>query len=464
VSGYSSGPHGVEARLRYDREIATRSGRASGTQTGNPKVAVVYIYPVGKPLYDSAARRFASTYREFPPQYDHSLHIIFNGEEASAADRGVFDGIQVEFHQHDDSGWDIGAFQMAAREIECDLLVCLGANSYFRRAGWLRRIADVFTEAGDGLYGGSASYLPIPHIRTGGFWCPPELIRAYGKDVRTYDDRYQFEHGEGSITKLAEHLQLGCLVVTWDGVYSEPEWRSASNIYCRGDQSNSLMYDRPFDEYEENVTMRPFFAALADGWGMVPGACILGKTNAQLLAEIESDTSDGALAMAEGPWNLLAHEVLRVLKDSARNRADAARIEREFVEELSSDKMEWLRESLLGGLGLSQEDVESPGNTGAAIRYALRLDSLTGAADDLAPPPNPWTMREGMQLSRPRQMLLQLLQPFADRQYEQDVRRKRLLALLTDEVNWLRGRVRELEASRARTEIASTVDRDRPAE
>ena len=181
---------------------------------------------------------------------DHRLHVVFNGSEPSAENLALFDGLDIESHRHDNTGWDIGAFQTAALEIDCDLIVCLGTNSHFKRAGWLRRMIESVEAHGDGLYGSSASYERDPHIRTTAFWCDPMLIRAYPKPVRTFDDRYEFEASPSSITRLAEHVGLGCWFVTWDGEYPKPEWRTPPNIFRRGDQSNSLVFDRYFEVFD----------------------------------------------------------------------------------------------------------------------------------------------------------------------------------------------------------------------
>ena len=233
-----------------------------------PVVAVVYVYPIaGHAEHDFSARRFVSTYRDFPPLGDHRLHVVFNGAAPSADNLAVFDGLDIEVHRHDNTGWDIGAFQMAAREIDCDLIVCLGTNSHFKRAGWLRRMIESVEAHGDGLYGSSASYERDPHIRTTAFWCDPMLIRAYPKQVRTFDDRYEFEASPSSITRLAEHVGLGCWFVTWDGEYPKPEWRTPPNIFRRGDQSNSLVFDRYFEVFDAlDSETREAHASAADSW------------------------------------------------------------------------------------------------------------------------------------------------------------------------------------------------------
>ena len=253
--------------LRFKFELARRIRRRARGRVVDSGFAVVYVYPLGESEYDLSAQRFVASYRDFPPLYDHSLHVVFNGPAPSAENIALFDGLQAHFHRHDDSGWDIGAFQRAAREIDCELILCLGGNSYFRRSGWLRRMAGAVSSHGDGLYGASASYERDPHIRTTAFWCDPLLLRAYPKRVRSYQDRYDFEASEISLTRLAEYVGLGCWLVTWCGEYAKKDWRSPPNIFRRGDQSNSLVFDRHFDLHETvNEESRLLSAARADSW------------------------------------------------------------------------------------------------------------------------------------------------------------------------------------------------------
>lgn len=252
---------------RYRAEAANRDRLRPHQAMGNPRFAVVYVYPiVGDSEHDASARRFVSTYRACAPMHDHTLHIVFNGGEPSPENLAIFDGVEIQAHRHDDTGWDIGAFQVAAAEIDCEVLVCLGGATYFKRAGWLRRMAEAVRSRGEGLYGASASYERDAHIRTTGFWCDPILVRAYPRTVRSYQDRYDFEASSSSLTRLAEHVHLGCWLVTWDGEYAKPEWRRPPNIFRRGDQSNSLVFDRYFDLYDgANEGLKTVWAAMADG-------------------------------------------------------------------------------------------------------------------------------------------------------------------------------------------------------
>jgi hypothetical protein len=240
----------------------------SPVPSGRPlRVAIVYVYPiVGDPEHDVLARRFVESYWACAAGADHIVHVYFNGGEPTAAHTRLFDGMPCEFHQHDDVGWDIGVYQ-AASHLECDMMVCLGGASYFKREGWLRRMTEVFGDRhGVGLFGASASYEQSPHIRTSAFWCRPELVRAYPEPVATYEDRYRFEHGPTSITRLSELVGVGAWMVTWDEVCAKAEWRTPANIFRRGDQSNALVRDRYFDVYDSlDAEGKALHEALADG-------------------------------------------------------------------------------------------------------------------------------------------------------------------------------------------------------
>jgi hypothetical protein len=177
--------------------------------------------------------------------------------------------LPCEWFTHDDSGWDIGAYQAVANTLNCDFMVGFGGPTHFRRAGWLKRMREVWQQCGDGLYGCLASYERHPHIITNGFWCNPDLIRKYPKRVITYDERAEFESSDKSLTYLAVSLGLPVRLVTWDGIYGIPDFRKAPNIFRRGDQSNCMSFYRHTEIYESTSPgrgpgERAWLAALAD--------------------------------------------------------------------------------------------------------------------------------------------------------------------------------------------------------
>lgn len=188
-------------------------------------IAVVYVYPlVNVRTYFPLARRFASTYRQFPPGIDHTLYVYANGWRASDADRSAFGGLRCQWRAHNNVGWDIGVFQRAAEEVECDFMVCLGAPAHFHRANWLDRLSEAYSENGIGLYGCACYGAPL-HVRTTVFATTPEIIQSYPWYVgSTQRSRYDFEHGPHSFTRHVMSLGMGCYMVTWDAVVPQPKW------------------------------------------------------------------------------------------------------------------------------------------------------------------------------------------------------------------------------------------------
>lgn len=179
--------------------------------------------------YGPAARLFADTYMAHPPgETDHDLIVVLNGGNGVGPyQRKCFDPLPVTFVEHNNWGRDIGAFQMAADTIPCDLLLCLGSHVHFHRAGWLDRIARAFEDNGPALYGAWAFHHPRPHVRTTALWLPPELLRSYPHQIGD-KDRYGFEHGTDSITLWTQRMGFEPLMVSWNEVLPMPQWRHLS--------------------------------------------------------------------------------------------------------------------------------------------------------------------------------------------------------------------------------------------
>jgi len=202
------------------------------------KIAVVYCYPlVKRPTYLPLAYRFARTWQRFP---GHSLHVVFNGWKPQPVESAPFDGMDYEPHVHNNFGWDIGAFQMAAETIPCDLLVCLGAPVHFHVPGWLDRMGDAYVQHGPGLYGCWAYLSPNWHVRTTVIFCPPEIIQSYPNQIGSSKaSRYDFEHGPNSLTRHVLSAGLPCIMVTWKGCFPFDQW----NDHAPG-PADSLVWDQ----------------------------------------------------------------------------------------------------------------------------------------------------------------------------------------------------------------------------
>lgn len=215
------------------------------------RVIVTYVYPLnGSGQYLELATRFLMGYHIFPAGVEHEVIIVCNGSPVTDEARFLFGSIpNVRFMEHDNSGYDCGAYQHAARENPCDLMVFFGASTYLKGPGWLRRMVESWQRHGAGLYGvmgnrGDLRFNVSPHVRTTGFWMPPALLNEYPTVVSQPGQRYAFEHGPNCLTTWIYRRGLMAWIVSWTGEYQQADWDSFPNGYHRGDQSNMLAGDK----------------------------------------------------------------------------------------------------------------------------------------------------------------------------------------------------------------------------
>jgi hypothetical protein len=162
-----------------------------------------------------------------PGEHDHEIWVCINGGNGHGPyQEKLFSPLPVNWTEHSNWGKDVGAFQMAAETIPCDLLVCFGANVHFHKPGWLDRMVRVFEDYGPCVYGAWAFHQPRPHIRTTAFWLPPDLLRMYPHIIGD-KDRYEFEHGSNSLTLWSQKMGFEPLMVTRSEVLAMPQWRHA---------------------------------------------------------------------------------------------------------------------------------------------------------------------------------------------------------------------------------------------
>lgn len=207
-----------------------------------PSVTMAYICVTQGQNSHVMAQRFVDSLKQFPPGYPNKLAVICNGGRLSPYITRMFDGLDAEFFPRSNDGWDIGGFIELAHQCPSDMMMCFGESVHFHRADWLQRIVEAWSQFGPGMYGCYASYLTRPHMNTTAFAIIPKALRAYPYKVTTRETRYAFEHGPDAIWRQVERSNLPALLVTWDGVYDMPNWRSAENILWRGDQSNCLVW------------------------------------------------------------------------------------------------------------------------------------------------------------------------------------------------------------------------------
>ena len=213
------------------------------------KVTVVYVHVLNSPPYLHHARRFVETYVQHPAGYDHETLIVCNGGVPNDVTVQTFKPLpNVSFFLHDNSGYDIGAFQHVARDSKANLVVFFGASTYINRDDWLARMVEAFLNHGDAQYGamGNRGNIPVrvwPHIRTTAFWMEPSLLAAYPKQVTNPQDRHPFEHGQDCFTAWVEKQGLKSWVVTATRELLWAGWNSDPNGFQQGDQSALLAGD-----------------------------------------------------------------------------------------------------------------------------------------------------------------------------------------------------------------------------
>lgn len=230
------------------------------------KVSVVFVRVVTKAEYDHGAKRWSASYLCHEAGHKHDLVII--NRYADPTDNLFGEANHVRY---DGGGWDCGAWQFAGSSIDTDLLVCFNSSTYITGDGWLKRFVDAVEKYGDGLYGPLTSYEIIPHVRTPCMIFQPHVIQDYPVEVQSRDDTYRFESFGFSpevpnFTQWVLKKRLSTMLVTWDGCYDLPHWRTPPNIFRRGDQSNLIVKDRHCEAYEvSDADGKARLEALADG-------------------------------------------------------------------------------------------------------------------------------------------------------------------------------------------------------
>ncbi len=242
------------------------------------KPAIIYIYCSHDPKHRDLAFKFVDSCLTFPPNCKHRTIIACQTGRPDWMIHSAFSQLpDVEYYDHDDSGWDIGAYQAIAKTLVKDtpLMVCFGGTAHFRKSGWLLRMVEAWQKYGEGFYGGKATYEVSPHLNTCGFWTSPRLLAEYPIKVETKRQRYDFEHGPNAMWKRVFLAGLPAKYVTWTEELDWPDWRKPLNGFRCGDQSDCLTrwwLNEHYDKAEErlkplmqkscDVITDPFFKAL----------------------------------------------------------------------------------------------------------------------------------------------------------------------------------------------------------
>lgn len=216
------------------------------------KIAVVYNWvekstdavplPEG---WTDILRRFVESYSAFDAGYAHDLYICASGARLTQHSTAILAGTHFKVLRYNGGGWDIGAYQHAAKHLlDYDFVVCLNSQAHIRKANWLRSFAEAFERFGAGVYGASSSFEISPHIRTCCIAFTPRLILEYPLEVRCRYDAVVFEHSPKNFSLWALEKGLPVCVVTQSGVDQLAESRNRPDIFRRGSQGDLLINDR----------------------------------------------------------------------------------------------------------------------------------------------------------------------------------------------------------------------------
>lgn len=236
-----------------------------------PRVALIYPYVVNpvsttRAEFNACARRFSDTYKRFPPMWPHRLYVVCCNGSLDQEARDTFSGIDLTFDSYNGQGWDIGCQQYMARKCVGDFIVSMTARSYFHRSGWLQRFMEARIEHGMGLYGSTGSYEVAPHIRTAFYGVDTLLYLLYPFTINSRQECFFFESEDWNFTKFIQLLGYPSLMVTWDGCYSQDQWRIPENIFRSGNQSALMAFDRHSLIYERSSeTDKRMLKGYADG-------------------------------------------------------------------------------------------------------------------------------------------------------------------------------------------------------
>lgn len=216
-------------------------------------------------MYDSVRERWISTYVQFKPAINHELVVV---DSDVATDPAEYSPHASRFMVYTGGGWDCGIWQMVGREIQTDLLICCNSSTYFHRHGWMERFVEAVEQYGVGLYGSMGSYECSPHLRTPCLVFQPQVVNAYPWITACRNDTWAFEvlRGADNFTQWSGRNGFTPRLVTWDGVWEQPDWRKPDNIFRRGDQSNILVKDRHVDTFAASPPEgKETLSKLADG-------------------------------------------------------------------------------------------------------------------------------------------------------------------------------------------------------
>lgn len=228
------------------------------TQLWNAMINLTYVVAGNMPgapepiVYNSGARRFAETYVQHPPDYEHRLFLIDSNGGLTDNVASLFKGIKYEVIPYRGSGWDIGAQSYAALTmLPEDWMMAFSSWAHFRRRGWLKDFAKARDEHGDGLYASTVSFENSPHVRGTGYFLRCGRFQRYPYGINSRIETFKWEWGPNSLTKWFIREGYGVWLVTPNGTLSIDDAHNMTNGFRNGDQSNIWTFDKHTDLFEQ---------------------------------------------------------------------------------------------------------------------------------------------------------------------------------------------------------------------
>ena len=163
------------------------------------RIGVVYLYRFAEG--ELFARSFVESYRAHPAGITHDLHVILKGfpdPTSCAAARALFGPLAANFIETHDTGYDIGSYRAAARQVGNSRLAFLNTFSAILADNWLAYLDAALDGADVGLVGATGSWQSLGSAYTA---AALRLAHWLRHPVRYF--RSHFEAGPHSSTGAA---------------------------------------------------------------------------------------------------------------------------------------------------------------------------------------------------------------------------------------------------------------------